>query len=96
MSSARESVACRCTIAPVLDYQMTDKGGEMMPTQYLRGPHVRADDDTSTSADPVCRVHRGVKRDGLEIRAESWDLENFRKNLVVLWSHDYWGNAFAD
>lgn len=34
----------------------------------------------------------GVKRDGLELRAEDWDLDNYRKNPVVLWSHDYWGS----
>jgi hypothetical protein len=63
-----------------------------MATNYLRGLHVRADDDTNTSG-PIRFVAstEGVKRDGLEIKAESWELENYRKNPVVLWSHDYWG-----
>lgn len=63
-----------------------------MATNYLRGLHVRADDDTSTSG-PIRFVAstEGVKRDGLEIKADSWELENYRKNPVVLWSHDYWG-----
>jgi HK97 family phage prohead protease len=33
----------------------------------------------------------GVKRDGLLIDQEGWMLENYRKNPVVLWAHDYLG-----
>lgn len=33
----------------------------------------------------------GVKRDGKNLAAADWKLENFRKNPVVLWSHDYGG-----
>ena len=58
MSSARESVQCRCTIVPVLDIDMP--AGGAVATNYLRGLHVRADDDTKYQrADPVRRVHRG-------------------------------------
>lgn len=64
-----------------------------MATNYLRGLHVRADDDTSTSG-PIRFVAstEGVKRDGLEIKAESWELENYRRNPVFLFGHDYMGS----
>jgi hypothetical protein len=34
----------------------------------------------------------GVKRDGKELLAQDWRLDNFRRNPVVLWVHDYMGN----
>jgi hypothetical protein len=34
----------------------------------------------------------GIKRDGKDLRAEDWYLENFRKNPVFLWVHDYMGH----
>lgn len=34
----------------------------------------------------------GIKRDGMDLRAEDWYLENFQKNPVFLWAHDYFGN----
>lgn len=32
-----------------------------------------------------------IARDGLIIDANAWDLDNYRKSPVVLWSHDYTG-----
>lgn len=34
----------------------------------------------------------GIKRDGKDLRAEDWDLANFKKNPVFLWVHDYMGS----
>lgn len=31
----------------------------------------------------------GIKRDGNRVRNDGWDLGSFRKNPVMLWSHDY-------
>ena len=31
----------------------------------------------------------GTKRDGNRVRNDGWDLTSFRKNPVMLWSHDY-------
>jgi hypothetical protein len=33
-----------------------------------------------------------VARDGLAIAAGGWQLGNYRKNPIVLWAHDYFGN----
>lgn len=33
----------------------------------------------------------GIKRDGKELKIEDWALDNFRRNPVFLWVHDYWG-----
>jgi hypothetical protein len=33
----------------------------------------------------------GVKRDGINLRVEDWYLNNYRRNPVVLWVHDYFG-----
>lgn len=34
----------------------------------------------------------GIKRDGKELKAENWRLDNYKSNPVVLWVHDYTGN----
>lgn len=33
----------------------------------------------------------GIKRDGKDLDASKWNLENYRKNPVFLWAHDYMG-----
>ena len=33
----------------------------------------------------------GVKRDGLDLDQGRWRLENYQRNPVVLWAHDYMG-----
>jgi len=33
----------------------------------------------------------GVKRDGKDLDQNQWDLENYRRNPIFLWVHDYWG-----
>ena len=35
----------------------------------------------------------GIKRDGLALRHDRWMLENYRRNPVVLWAHDYSGRT---
>ena len=58
-----------------------------MATNHLRGLHARADDDTSTSGRSVRRVHRGVKRDGWEIKAESVEARELpARTPVALWA----------
>jgi hypothetical protein len=36
---------------------------------------------------------QGIKRDGRELLAENWRLDNYRQNPVVLWVHDYMGGT---
>jgi len=33
----------------------------------------------------------GIKRDGMEIEQTGWDIDNYLRNAVVLWAHDYVG-----
>ena len=35
----------------------------------------------------------GVKRDGIEIDQQRWLLENYKRNPVFLWAHDYTGRT---
>jgi len=35
----------------------------------------------------------GVKRDGMALRHDRWLLENYQRNPVVLWAHDYSGRT---
>lgn len=62
-------------------------------TQYLRAFCERSADDVGDGAGPLrfTASTEGVKRDGKNLRAEEWDLDNYRRNPVVLWVHDYMG-----
>jgi len=62
-----------------------------MSRQFLRALHERADTDNGTGPIRFVASTEGVKRDGMDLRMDAWDLDNYRKNPVVLWSHDYWG-----
>lgn len=60
---------------------------------HIRGYCERA----ATPVDPGTPIRfvastENVGRDGLIIEADGWQLENFRKNPVFLWHHDYFGN----
>lgn len=61
---------------------------------YLRAYYVRAEGDQDEAGKPLRFVAstEGIKRDGKELRAENWQLENYQRNPVVLWVHDYMGN----
>lgn len=58
---------------------------------YLRA--LRADQPAGQAGDPIRFIAstEGVKRDGMDISANAWDLDNFKRNPVVLWAHDYRG-----
>lgn len=59
---------------------------------YIRGVISRAEMPTDAGT-PIRFVAstQGVARDGLEIPTTAWNLDNFRRNPVVLWAHDYSG-----
>ena len=60
-----------------------------MPPIYLRA-HVFARADAK-AGDPIRFVAStaNVARDGLIVEASGWQLDNYRKNPVFLWAHDY-------
>lgn len=51
-------------------------------------------DDSQKDGEPLRFIAstEDVARDGLIIEAKGWQLENFQRNPVVLWSHDYMGS----
>jgi hypothetical protein len=65
-----------------------------MTKQFLRA-HLRAKPEGADSANAQALEFvastEGIKRDGMSLRAEDWYLDNFRKNPVFLWAHDYMG-----
>lgn len=50
-------------------------------------------DETADASAPITWVAstEGVKGDGLDLRADEWDLSRYEKYSPVLWVHDYWG-----
>lgn len=58
--------------------------------QYHRGYTDLASVEGGKPGDPI-HFHAstpGVKRDGLDLRANGWTLKNYRKSPVMLWCHD--------
>lgn len=62
-----------------------------MERQFIRAFAQRAAE--GKAGDPIRFIAstEGIKRDGMDLRAGDWYLDNFRKNPVFLWAHDYWG-----
>lgn len=60
-----------------------------MPATYIRAHAARA--ENAKPGDPIRFVAStaNVARDGLIIEADGWQLDNFRKNPVFLWAHNY-------
>lgn len=62
-----------------------------MTTSFVRA--FRSSDADSEGPIRFIASTEGLARDGLIIDSAAWDLENYRKNPVVLWVHDYRGNT---
>jgi hypothetical protein len=59
-----------------------------MDTNYHRGYAERGiDNEPAGSPIPFVASTPGVKRDGLDLRAAGWRLDNFARNPVFLWAH---------
>ena len=59
--------------------------------QHLRAMRVTDPDPESTGPIEFIASTEGIKRDGLELKLEQWELSNFKRNPVMLWAHDYMG-----
>lgn len=60
----------------------------------LRGYRAEVPEDQKGAAgEPIDFIAstEGVKRDGMDLSLSQWDLTNFKRNPVFLWSHDYMG-----
>lgn len=63
----------------------------MMPTEYIRA--YRAEEQDAGDGPIAFIASTEVPaRDGMIIDAEAWDLTNFKRNNLVLWVHDWYGN----
>lgn len=61
-------------------------------TNYIRGLCERTLSGEPGSPIKFIASTEGVKRDGQELTAANWDVENYVANPVFLWVHDYMGN----
>jgi HK97 family phage prohead protease len=61
-----------------------------MTTQYIRA--LRAEGQGGDGPIDFIASTEIPARDGMVIAADGWDLTNFRKNNLVLWAHDWFGN----
>lgn len=63
-----------------------------MTKQFLRAYTMRGK-EPGQAGDPIkfLASTAGIKRDGRDLDQGLWSLDNFRKNPVFLWSHDYRG-----
>ena len=60
--------------------------------------YLRAFMQTESAGEPGQAIRfvaatEGVKRDGMALRTDRWLLDNYRRNPVVLWAHDYSGRT---
>ena len=61
--------------------------------EFIRAYYERADDEDDDSKPlPFIASTEGVKGDGFDLRADSWDLSRFKRNNLVLWGHDFFGD----
>lgn len=62
--------------------------------EFIRAYYERADDDDDDDSKPLPFIAstEGVKGDGFDLRADSWDLSRFKRNNLVLWGHDFFGD----
>ncbi len=56
---------------------------------FCRGPK----DDGPNAPITFVASTEGIKRDGLDLKADDWKLDNYKRHPVVLWAHDYVGRT---
>ena len=60
---------------------------------YMRAYCDRAAAEAAAEGTPIRFIAstEGVKRDGKDLKATDWRMDNYKANPVVLWAHDYMG-----
>ncbi|MCC6315427.1 MAG: hypothetical protein IT337_15590, partial [Thermomicrobiales bacterium] len=61
-----------------------------MEPQYIRAYTERTADSRPGDAIRFIASTSDVARDGMIVEAKGWQLDNFKRNPVFLWAHDYW------
>jgi hypothetical protein len=64
----------------------------MADKNFLRA-YVSREESGSQAGEPIrfTASTAGIKRDGIDLDMDDWLLDNYHKNPVFLWAHDYWG-----
>ncbi|MHC5035581.1 MAG: HK97 family phage prohead protease [Planctomycetota bacterium] len=76
-------------------YEQHSEEDRLLAEAGLSYTRAVADKDTLDGDGPIrfTASTPGVKRDGLDLDTDAWRLDNYRKNPVVLWAHDYMGRT---
>lgn len=79
--------------AAAICFSMWKERKEARTMNYLRA--FRQESEVNDEGTPIRFVAstEGIKRDGMELKAEDWRLDNYHANPVVLWVHDYMGQT---
>lgn len=63
-----------------------------MEPQFIRAYRDATQDDAGDGPIMFTASTEDVARDGFSVAHDGWELTNFKRNPVMLWAHDYFGN----
>lgn len=77
------------TLLPSRSDPMPDDGRQMQYGRAFADANRGWADEPAGSPVPFVASTMGIQRDNLDLRASGWKLDNFARNSVFLWCHDY-------